>query len=182
MIVEKIQDAGSTGCLFFRTPVVNDAPAVHALLVRCGGMDINSRQSYLLLCEHFASTCVIGEQDGHIVAFISSYILPERHDTLFVWQLAVDQDLRGQGVAKKLFRHLLSRRNLKRIRYVEAMVNPSNKVARPLFQALAKECHCEMDGLMVFPAEMFGGGDHDKEYLIRVGPIGSVSKTLIGRR
>jgi len=182
MMIESPQDTKSEACLIFRSPAVRDAPAVHTLLKRCEGVDTNSRQSYLLLCEHFSSTCVVGEQNGRIVAFISSYTLPERHDTLFVWQLAVDAELRGQGVAKRLFRHLLSRRNLKRIRYVEAMLDPANKVARPLFEALAKECHCEMGGLAGFPAEMFAGEEQDSGYMVRVGPIGSVSKTLIGRR
>jgi L-2,4-diaminobutyric acid acetyltransferase len=182
MMVEEKLKTGDKDCLFFRSPVPDDGPEIHALLRRCRGLDINSPQNYLLLCEHFSSTCIVVEQDSRVVAFISSYVLPERHDTLFIWQLAVDKHLRGQGLAKRLFRHLLSLHNLKRIRYVEAMLNPCNKVAQPLFESLAKQCHCDMSRLTVYPASMFGNANHGEEHLVRVGPIGSVSKTMIGRR
>jgi len=174
--------AVNTDRLLFRTPVPDDGSEIHALLTRCQGLDINSPQSYLLLCEHFSSTCMVAEQDNRVVAFISSYALPERHDTLFIWQLAVDEHLRGQGVAKRLFRQLLSMRNLKRIRYVEAMLDPGNKVAQTLFASLARKCHCDLDRLTVFPASMFNDAGHGEQHMVRVGPIGSVSKTMIGRR
>jgi L-2,4-diaminobutyric acid acetyltransferase len=182
MLAESLQTIRESGRLIFRSPTANDSSAVHKLLQRCMGMDANSRQCYLILCEHFASTCVVAEQGDNIVAFISAYVLPERHDTLFIWQIVVDKGLRGRGIAKKLLRHLLSRPNLKRMRYVEAMLNPSNKAAQPLFRALAKECKCSIDEMMTFPADLFGEENRDQGNLIRVGPIDSVSKTLIGRR
>lgn len=117
-----------------------------------------------------------------MAAFIIAYILPEKRDTLFVWQLAVDAGLRGKGVAKKMLRHLLSRHNLKRIRYVEATVNPSNDAARALFKSLGKDCACSVDEELIFHASMFGNESHEQESLIRVGPINPVCKTLIGRK
>ncbi|MFQ5582203.1 MAG: diaminobutyrate acetyltransferase [Mariprofundaceae bacterium] len=165
----------------FRTPVTTDGPAVHTLVERCEPLDINSRYCYLILCEHFSSTCVVVEENNELVGFLTAYIPPEHHDTLFVWQIAVDSKLRGQGVAKKMLRHLLSRRNMKCIRYVEATVNPSNDASRSLFKSLAKDGQCAIDETLIFPAKMFGEGDHEQENLIRVGPIDSVGKTLIGR-
>lgn len=168
------------GRLSFRAPVANDGPDIHALVERCKPLDVNSRYCYLILCEHFSSTCVVAEENNAVVAFITAYIPPERRDTLFVWQVAVDARLRGRGVAKKMLRHLLSRHNLKHIRHVEATVNPSNDASRSLFQGLANECKSTIHESLIFPADMFGE-NHEQENLIRVGPINSVSKTLIGR-
>jgi len=173
MVIEQNSELTTQSSLFLRAPTVRDGAGVYELLQRCSGLQLNSGQCYQLLCEHFHSTCVVAVQDDRVVAFISSYILPERHDTLFVWQIAVDDALRGRGIAKKMLRHLLSRRNLKRIRFVEAVLDFSNETASRLFQSLARECYCTMDAATT--------RDLGKEHMIRVGPISPVSKTLIGR-
>jgi L-2,4-diaminobutyric acid acetyltransferase len=165
------------GRLSFRAPVANDGPVIHALVERCEPLDINSRYCYIILCEHFSSTCVVVEQDDDVVAVITAYIPPDRSDTLFVWQVAVDVRLRGQGLAKKMLNHLLQRNHLKHIQYVEATVNPSNDASRSIFKSLAKVSQCAIDEALIFPAQMFGQGNHEQENLIRVGPMGSVSKT-----
>ena len=40
-------------------PAVGDAKAIHALVGSCPPLDLNSTYAYLLLCAHFAETCVI---------------------------------------------------------------------------------------------------------------------------
>ncbi|HKI61590.1 MAG TPA: diaminobutyrate acetyltransferase [Mariprofundaceae bacterium] len=170
------------GSLFFRPPVAEDALSMHALVEQCGSLDINSPHCYLVLCEHFASTCVIVEVNGGLSAFIAAYIPPDRSDTLFIWQAAVDAALRGHGVAKRMIRHLLSRRNLKRVRFIEAMISPSDQASHSLFQALANECNSDMQETRRFSSAIFGKDDREPVDLIRVGPIDSVNKTLIGRK
>ena len=180
MLTGNDQKPRQAGRLSFREPLADDAPGIYALVERSKPLDLNSRYCYLILCAHFASTCVVVEQDGDIVAFATAYILPERRDTLFVWQIAVDATMRGQGLAKKMLRRLLARPVLKGVRYIEATVNPSNKASRALFQSLADDCSVAIAESPMFAAELFGDSDHEPEHLLRVGPIGPVSKTMIG--
>ena len=177
-----VSETKEAGRLTFREPVESDGPAIYALIERCKPLDINSRYCYLILTAHFASTCAVAERAGEVVAFISAYIPPQTRDTLFVWQVAVDASLRGQGMAKMLLRHLLGRQSLKGIRFVEATVNPSNDASRALFTSLARECSSEIQETLLFGEELLGEGEHEQENLIRVGPIDSVRKTLIGRK
>lgn len=176
-------DSGTkeAGRLSFREPVANDGPVVHALIERCKPLDLNSRYCYIILCQHFSSSCVIAERDGEMVGCVTAYIPPEQRDTLFIWQVAVDANVRGQGLAKRMLRALLSRSHLNSIRFIEATVNPSNEASRSLFRSLAAQGKCEMSESLIYPAEMFGDGDHEQENLLRVGPLHSVGKTLIGR-
>ena len=88
--------------LVFRKPGVSDGPTIYDLVTRSKPLDVNSRYNYLLLCSHFANTCAVAESDATVQAFISAYVPPEQPDTLFVWQVAVDASLRGQGVASPL--------------------------------------------------------------------------------
>jgi L-2,4-diaminobutyric acid acetyltransferase len=182
MLATNRKQSKEAGRLFFRQPKAGDGPTMHALVERCKPLDVNSRYCYLILCEHFSSTCIVAEMDGEVVGMLTAYVLPEQRDTLFVWQVAVDSRLRGKGVARLLFSHLLKRPNLKSITTIEATVNPSNDASRALFHALARECGCGVGESPLFEAGLFGEGGHEQENLIRVGPIYSIRKTLIGRK
>ncbi len=161
--------------LAIRKPTVADGPSIYDLVTRSKPLDVNSRYLYLLQCSHFANTCAVAESDGSVQAFISAYVPPEQPNTLFVWQIAVDAELRGRGVAGKLISELLGRPHLGDIRFVEATVNPSNDASRNLFRSLASKSGCDMTETLLFPVEVFGEssneGDHEAEILLRVGPI-----------
>lgn len=163
--------------LAIRKPMIEDGPSIYDLVNRSKPLDVNSRYLYLLQCSHFANTCAVAESDGSVQAFISAHVLPDQPDRLFVWQVAVDASLRGQGVAGKLLSHLLERPHLSNIRYVEATVNPSNTASRGLFASLARKRDCEMNESMLFEATLFGDSSdadsHEAEILLSVGPIKS---------
>ncbi|OIO68838.1 MAG: diaminobutyrate acetyltransferase [Zetaproteobacteria bacterium CG_4_9_14_3_um_filter_49_83] len=181
MLTGKIVKPEEAGRLSFRSPDVGDVSAIHALVKCCAPLDVNSRFCYLSFCEHFASTCVVAEANGVVIAFIIAYSPPERRDTLFIWQMAVDQPFRQCGVAKQMLRNLLSLHHLKRIRNIEATVSPSNAAACALFHSLARECNTFLGKSLLSAATMFDEAHHKQSKLIRVGPINSISKTLIGR-
>lgn len=143
---------------------------MQGLVERCPPLDNNSRYCYLLLCEHFAATCAVAETAGEISAFVTAYIPPERPDTLFVWQVAVDASLRGQGVAKRLVQHVLQQPACATVRFLEATVNPSNNASRALFQSFASSWHTSLHEACVFPETLFPA-NHEQENLIRVGPL-----------
>jgi len=161
----------------FRQPTIEDGPSIYDLVNRSKPLDVNSRYLYLLQCSHFANTCAVVESDGSVQAFISAYVRPDQPETLFVWQVAVDASLRGQGIAGRLLSHLLERPNLTDIRYVEATVNPSNNASRNLFASLARKSNCQMTESMLFEAELLSDGTdegaHEAEMLLHVGPIKS---------
>jgi len=175
MLTGTQKETNKAGRFTFRAPVANDGPAMYDLVDRSHPLDLNSRYCYLILCEHFSSTSVVAEQksehSSQIVALLTAYIPPEKLDTLFVWQIAVDASMRGQGIAKKLLADVLSRPAMKSIRYVEATVNPSNDASRNIFRALAKQYQTEINEDLLFETSLLGDGDHEQENLVRVGPL-----------
>ncbi|MDX5310866.1 MAG: GNAT family N-acetyltransferase, partial [Rhodococcus sp. (in: high G+C Gram-positive bacteria)] len=73
-------------------------------------LDVNSSYAYVLWCRDFAATSVVATAGDHeAVGFVSGYRRPEAPDTLFVWQVAVDQDQRGRGVAGRMLDSLWDR-------------------------------------------------------------------------
>jgi len=152
-------------------PRVAQGAAIHRLVDACKPLDLNSQYAYLLLCGHFAETCVLAECGERSVGFVSAYTPPGREDTIFVWQVAVDQAMRGRGLAATMLRELLARQAVRRCCYLETTVSPSNTASRRLFHRLARELGAPATETLLFAEDDFGGEDHECEMLIRIGPF-----------
>ena len=148
-----------------------DGPALHALVAACPPLDLNSHYAYMLLCEHHAQTSVVAYADDILVGAITGYVLPEQPDTLFVWQVAVAESARGQGLARQMLAHLLEHCiTPRRLRWLETTISPSNAASHQLFTnfALRHDAGCSIATL--FSAEAFGESGHEEERLYKIGP------------
>lgn len=154
----------------YSEPKAKDGKEVCQLVKRCPPLDVNSEYLYLLMCEHFANTCVIAKTDSKIIGFISAYIIPTQKNTIFVWQVAVDEDFRGQGISSKMIKSILERPACESITYLEATVTPSNVSSRKMFEAAAAHLNCEITTDSYFTKEYFNEG-HEPEDRIRIGPM-----------
>ncbi|HEY9148343.1 MAG TPA: diaminobutyrate acetyltransferase [Gammaproteobacteria bacterium] len=153
-----------------RLPNLEDGKAVHELIQRCPPLDVNSSYNYFLLCSHFRDTCVVAEADDRIVGFLSAYLIPGRADTLFVWQVAVDEAGRGQGLAGRMLEHVMERSFCAGVRTLETTISPSNLSSRRVFQRYAEKIGAESSEETFIEVQHFGGEAHEEERLIRIGP------------
>ncbi len=92
-----------------RRPACSDAARIHQLVAACKPLDLNSTYAYLLLCHHHADTCVLAEEGGRIVGFVSAYRPPGREGEIFIWQVAVAAGQRGRGLGRRMLTQLLAR-------------------------------------------------------------------------
>lgn len=152
-------------------PRAEDGAAVHDLIARCPPLDPNSRYCNLLQCLHFADTCAIARRDDAVVGFLSAYVPPDRPDTLFVWQVAVDESARGQGLAGRLLAEVLARSRPVPITRIEATITEDNRASWALFEGIARKCGAELRRAPLFDRDVHFGGRHDSEILISIGPI-----------
>ena len=83
-----------------RTPKKEDGQAIWDLIAACPPLDQNSMYCNILQCTHFADTCVLAERGGMPVGWLSAYFPPTEPETLFVWQVAVHEKARGEGLAR----------------------------------------------------------------------------------
>lgn len=154
------------------TPSAKDAAAVHELISRCKPLDLNSTYAYLLLCHHFADTCVVARYENAVVGFISGYVLPNDPQTFFVWQVAVDPEARGARLGARMLDHLLRREPVATTaRFMETTVSPSNTASRRMFQRLANEISAPIEQQMLFDRTAFGNEEHEEEVLLKIGPF-----------
>ena len=154
-----------------RPPRSEDGSKLYHLVAGCQPLDMNSRYCNLLQCTHFSGTSVAAEKENVLVGFISAHFIPERSDTLFIWQVAVDKDCRGQGLATQMLKHILDRPQCAQVRWLETTVTESNQASWALFDRLAVELSTELERIVMFDRQKHFEGEHDTELLARIGPI-----------
>jgi L-2,4-diaminobutyric acid acetyltransferase len=157
----------------FRAPSAEDGPAIAELIEACPPLDTNSLYCNLLQCSHFADTCILAEQDGMPRGWISGYQVPDEPDTLFIWQVAVHESARGEGLAKRLIGKLLDRLAPRGITRLKTTITPGNEGSWALFRAVARERNAPLGEDAWFKRDVHFGGEHDTEHLVTIGPFGA---------
>ena len=169
------------GSLVYRKPSPNHGKALHALVGDCPPLDGNSTYAYLILCAHFADTCVVAEEQGRLIGFISAYRKPAEPNILFVWQVAVHPCARGCGVGSRMLLELLARSACSNITEIETTVSPDNRASWTLFESLAAKLGAETSRETFFQEEDFGEVGHEAELLLRIGPFDSKQRGKLCR-
>jgi L-2,4-diaminobutyric acid acetyltransferase len=154
-----------------RSPRAEDGAAVYQLIANCPPLDTNSMYCNLLQCAHFSATSVAAEADGEIVGFISGYIQPDKPDTLFIWQVAVGEKARGQGLAGRMLKEILARPACEAVRFIETTITPDNQASWALFESLTKKLNTELNRSVMFDRQQHFAGQHETEMLARIGPV-----------
>lgn len=154
-----------------RKPVKDDGYRLHQLVAECPPLDPNSIYCNLLQCSHFAETGVAAEKDGDMVGFISGYIPPLQSDTVFVWQVAVHEKGRGQGLAKRMLKEIVARDACRNVTHMETTITEDNEASWALFRSFARDMDAELTSHLHFEKDKHFGGKHDSEFLLRIGPL-----------
>lgn len=148
-----------------------DGAQMWDLVKKSGVLDLNSAYSYLMMAKYFNQTCIVAKQEDELAGFVVAFILPERPDTVFVWQIGVSQDFRGQGIATKILNALLDCEACQDVNYLEATISPSNQASQSLFIGLARKKKTDYKIYECFPEDWFPEEDHESELTYRIGPF-----------
>lgn len=156
-----------------RQPTDRDGYSLNQLVARCQPLDTNSVYCNLLQCTDFSDTAIAAENaQGALVGFISGYCPPARPDTLFVWQVAVDDSLRGQGLALRMLLALVERAAQQQgVRYLETTISPDNTASQALFLKAFRSLNTPYTTRTLFARAAHFAGLHEDEILYRAGPF-----------
>ena len=157
----------------FRRPEAEDGSALYALIRACPPLDENSMYCNLLQCTHFSATSVVAERDRQLVGAISGYLVPGREDTLFIWQVAVSESARGQGLGGRMISDILARPECSGVRYLETTVTASNEASWALFKGFARRADAPLEDTELFESKRHFIGEKPTEILARIGPLAS---------
>ncbi|WP_323187781.1 diaminobutyrate acetyltransferase [Streptomyces sp. NBC_01264] len=165
--------APSTATARIDRPRPGDGRQLWRLARDSGTLDLNSAYSYLLWCRDFAGTSAVArDASGRAVGFVSGYLRPESPATLLVWQIAVDESVRGLGVAGALLDSLSARVAAEHgLSSLEATVAPGNLASERLFASYAERHGATLTREVLFAPEEFPDHGSAPEVLHRIGPL-----------
>ena len=154
-----------------QSPESTDGFELNRLIANSPPLDPNSVYCNLLQCSHFRDTCICAKSEGKLVGFVSGYLLPAHPNTLFIWQVVVAEEARGQGLAGRMLKALLKQPACRNVDFVETTITPDNKASQALFTKLAAALSTEATITSGYDKARHFNGEHDSEELWRIGPI-----------
>lgn len=151
-----------------RKPEDADGSAVWSLIRECKPLDENSMYCNLIQCDHFRDTCVLAELDGEVVGWVSGYLLPDDPQTLFVWQVAVSENARGQGLGQRMLSELLDRDICADVQRIQTTITQDNDASWALFTRFAGRADADVGTEAHFKRDEHFEGKHDTEYMVTI--------------
>ncbi|HIT74151.1 MAG TPA: diaminobutyrate acetyltransferase [Candidatus Avipropionibacterium avicola] len=118
----------------FRPPALTDGAAMWRVARDSARLDLNSPYAYTLWARDFADTTVVAEVDGEVVGFVTGYRRPTEPETVMVWQVAVDDNFRGHGIARRMLDELVARTGTTT---VETTITDDNQASQALFTSFS---------------------------------------------
>lgn len=162
--------------LTLRMPRTEDGPAVSQLIASSPPLDVNSAYCNLLQCTDFRETCVLAERGDKLLGWISAYRPPASPEKIFVWQVAVSSDARGEGLALKMLDELIERPAVAGASMLTTTITADNDASWGLFEAFARRLGATLTKSSRFEREAHFAGAHDTEWEARIAPLPPASK------
>ncbi|MBO9452798.1 diaminobutyrate acetyltransferase [Tropicibacter sp. R16_0] len=151
-----------------RKPTARDGADIWKLVRACRPLDENSMYCNLLQCDHFADTCVLAEMSGELAGWVSAYVMPNEPDTLFVWQVAVSEIARGQGLSGLMLQNIVNRPQCKDVTRLQTTITVDNDASWALFRKFARLQDSKLDITPYYTQALHFHERHKTEYMVTI--------------
>jgi L-2,4-diaminobutyric acid acetyltransferase len=121
---------------------------------------------------------VLAEREGRVVGWVSAYRPPSEPESLFIWQVAVAEEARGEGLAARMIALLLDRPAARGATRLITTVTAANAPSWALFESLARRWDAPIEKEVFFRSDAHFAGAHDTEWLVRIGPLENRSANI----
>jgi|TARA_B110000503_G_scaffold52015_1_gene83736 L-2,4-diaminobutyric acid acetyltransferase len=148
--------------------------AIARLVERCPPLDLNSTYHYFIQSHYFSKTSAVAFDNNEVIAFASGFILPENNNSLFIWQVAIDESYRGQGLGIELINFILEQNHS--VNTIETTVTKSNSSSRRMFEKISQKYESTVSEKVLFDGERDFSNEHESEILI------TISTTIQGKK
>ncbi|SJN37043.1 L-2,4-diaminobutyric acid acetyltransferase [Microbacterium esteraromaticum] len=163
--------------MLIRPPRVDEGIAMWRIARDSQTLDLNSSYAYVLYAHDFADTCRLAIVDGVPAGFVLGYRRPADRSCLFVWQVAVDADFRGLGLAGRMLDDLIHDDSVDgAVKTLHTTITDDNVASQRTFRSLAKrwgDAPVTVNALFESEHLSLSGPDaelHDPERLYEIGP------------
>ena len=154
----------------FRAPYISDGERIWEIAKESATLDLNSSYAYVLWCHDFAATSVVAVVDDRPIGFVTGYRRPADPSTLMVWQVAVDNDYRGQRIAARMLHQLMDRLAPEGVTAMHTTISSDNAASQRLFESVAASRGLQFTRRDLFAPELFPDSHQPEDlYLLEPG-------------
>ena len=133
-------------------------------------LDLNSTYLYFIQSHYFNKTCAIAVNEiDRVIGFVSGFQDPRKKDTLFIWQVAISKDARGDGLASKLIHFILQEHP--HMQFIETTITKDNTSSISLFNKISQELNTNIIEEPFLDKTKHFLNQHDSENLFRIVPF-----------
>lgn len=122
-----------------------DVDKIRKFVKRSKPLDLHTVFTYWTLFKYFGDTCFVLEKEGRIIGFISSLLSSNQPDTLYLWQIGIDPDYRGNRYAEILLKRVVEAARAKDCKGLQVTIAHENRSSYRLFSRFALEQGLTMD-------------------------------------
>ncbi len=158
----------------FREPVVDDGIRLWEIARDSQVLDVNSSYAYVLWCHDFAESSIVALDDRRVIGFVTGYRKPSRPDVLMIWQVAVDADQRGRGIAARMLTTLFGRLRVDGVTSMQTTISPDNLGSQRLFAAVAERLDLGFATESLFAATLFPDAHQPEDLYILAARTSSI--------
>lgn len=159
-----------------RQPTIEDGAEMWRVARDSIRLDLNTPYAYILWARDFHATSLVLEVDGEVGGFVTGYRRPEEPTTLMIWQVAVDEEFRGRGLAGELLDEVVARTG---VYSLETTITADNGASQRLFASFAERHDAQHSVTDLFTEQHFPPGkDWDAELLHRITPLRTTTDEL----
>ncbi|WP_405812534.1 diaminobutyrate acetyltransferase [Streptomyces sp. NBC_01520] len=162
-------------------PAVEDGASAWRIARDSRVLDANSSYCYVLWFRDLAATSAVAcGETGTVIGFVTGYIRPEAPGALVIWQIAVEEDWPGRGLAGAMLDHLTARLGSRGVlQRLETTTSPRSDASLRLFVSYAERHGATVQRELLFPAWLFPDA-HESEFVYRIGPLTQGSVPSLG--
>lgn len=151
--------------LYIRPLEEGDIKTVREILAQ-GAPFVASYNNYIywMLGKYFPSTCLVAEKNGQIIGYIGALLSMEKQK-IFVWQIAVKSNERGQQIGRRLLENIVTAAKKMGIDELEIAIDDENIICRCMVKKLVQD----LEGTITEKEKYRGEGFRETVYCVFIG-------------
>lgn len=117
-----------------------DYALLRQMAIKCGPLDVHTPYTYWVVGHFFSKGCFFLEEDGEPVGSIMTV---SKDRILFVWQIAICKEYRGQGLSDKLYEAVLNYARENGYEKIQLSIDPANITSQSAFKRFCEKRQLE---------------------------------------
>jgi len=147
----------------------SDLSKIRAFVKKNPPLGFHSLYTYWVLCSQFNKLWFVFEEDKEILGFIAGVKNLSSVPTALIWQIGVDERMRGEGVSRQLIDAFLASCRELHIEKGLVTIDPENKSSLGLFQSyFTKHSNFERCGSLDLSDEFSEVNEYEDIYSFNV--------------